>query len=111
MGEIEFVVQDGGKKQGGCFRAEDEGSERGGLESGRSGTADFGRCEVPFGANEEIQGRKFTRFSGCGQKGREWFCFGLERADDSARCRSRIRRGKESVERSGFVNLGKPVLP
>jgi hypothetical protein len=111
MGEIEFVVQDGSEKQGGCFRAEDEGSERCGLESGGSSTADFGRCEVPFGANEEIQSRKFTRFSGCGQKGREWFCFGLERADDSTRCRSRIRCGKESIERSGFVNLGKPVLP
>jgi hypothetical protein len=54
MGQIEFVVKDGGDKEGGGFGAENEGSERGRLKSGGAGTADFGGGKISFRADKEI---------------------------------------------------------
>jgi hypothetical protein len=54
MGQIEFVVKDGGNKERGGFGAEDEGSERGRLKSGGAGTANFGGGKISFRADKEI---------------------------------------------------------
>jgi hypothetical protein len=54
MGQIEFVVKDGGDKKGGGFGSEDEGSERSRLKSGGASTADFGGGKISFWADEEI---------------------------------------------------------
>jgi hypothetical protein len=67
MGQIEFVVKDGGDKEGGGFGAKDEGSERGRLKSSGAGTADFGGGKISFRADEEIQRWGFCSLSNCYQ--------------------------------------------
>jgi hypothetical protein len=39
MGKVKLVVQNGGKKERGGFGAKNEGAERSGLESRRTGAA------------------------------------------------------------------------
>jgi len=78
MGQIEFVVKDGDDKEGGGFGAKNEGSERGWLKSGGSGTADFGGGKISFRPNEEIQRWGFPCLSNCRQQCGQGFGFGLE---------------------------------
>ena len=110
MRQVEFVVQGGGDKDGGGFRTENERAKGGGAEAGGAGTTDFGRTEVTFRANKNVESRDGALIFCVGDQGGEGAGFRLEGADDAGDGRGGIGSGQKGVEGSGLGDFRKPVL-